>query len=82
MDHVLSFATNECPPVVINGEDIWGNHGPPCAVRVRISSLGLDVRDVGSLWADDTGMPFTLRRVESPDSLLFLSENLDLFPVL
>ena len=76
MDHVLAFSTDECPPVVINGEDIGGNHGHPCAVRVCVPGHGLDVRDVGSLWADESGMPFTLLRVESPDRLLFLSENI------
>ncbi|MGN1020387.1 MAG: hypothetical protein ACI4O7_08420 [Aristaeellaceae bacterium] len=82
MDHVLSFATDECPPVVINGEDIGGNHGHPCAVRVRVPAHGLDVRDVGSLWTDDDGISFTLLRVESADSLLLLSENLGPSPVL
>lgn len=28
MDHVLSFATDECPPVVINGENIGGQSWP------------------------------------------------------
>ncbi|MGN0779258.1 MAG: hypothetical protein ACI4MJ_08945 [Aristaeellaceae bacterium] len=76
VDQVLSFATDECTPMVINGEDIGGNHGHPCAVRVWLPAHGLDVRDIGSLWMDTSGMRFTLLRVEAADRLLFLSDNI------
>ena len=76
MDQVLAFSTDECSPMVINGEDIGGNHGHPCAVRVTAPGHGKDVRDVGSLWQDATGLRWTLLRVESADRLLFLSENI------
>ena len=75
MDQVLAFSTDECSPMVINGEDIGGNHGHPCAIRVYAPGHGKDVRDVGSLWADEGGMHFTLLRAENADALLFLSEN-------
>lgn len=75
MDQVLAFSTDECSPMVINGEDIGGNHGHPCAVRVTAPGHGKDVRDVGSLWQDESGMRWTLLRVESADRLLLLSEN-------
>lgn len=75
MDQVLAFSTDECSPMIINGEDIGGNHGHPCAIRVHAPGHGKDVRDVGSLWADESGMRFTLLRVESADAMLFLSEN-------
>lgn len=75
VDQVLAFSTDECPPMVINGEDIGGNHGQPCAVRVESPDHGKDSRDVGSLWQDESGMRWTLLRVENRDSLLMLSEN-------
>lgn len=75
MDQVLAFSTDECSPMVINGEDIGGNHGHPCGVRVIAPAHGKDVRDVGSLWQDEYGMRWTLLRVDSADQLLFLSEN-------
>lgn len=76
MDQVLAFSTDECSPMVINGEDIGGNHGHPCGVRVTAPGHGKDVRDVGSLWQDEAGMRWTLLRVESADRLLFLSDNI------
>lgn len=76
MDQVLAFSTDECSPMVINGEDIGGNHGHPCAIRVFAPGHGKDVRDVGTLWADEAGLRFTLLRVDSADSLLLLSENI------
>lgn len=76
MDQVLAFSTDECSPMVINGEDIGGNHGHPCAIRAFVPGHGMDMRDVGSLWADESGVRFTLLRVDSADSLLLLSENI------
>ena len=76
MDQVLAFSTDECSPMVIHGEDIGGNHGHPCAIRVTLPGHGKTVRDVGTLWHDAGGMGFTLLRVESADVLLFLSENI------
>lgn len=76
VDQVLAFCTDECSPMIINGEDIGGNHGHPCALRVKAPGHGKDVRDVGSLWQDERGLRFTLLRAESSDSLLFLSENM------
>lgn len=76
MDQVLAFSTDECSPMVINGEDIGGNHGHPCAVRITVPNHGKDVRDVGSLWQDETGLCWTLLRVESADKLLLLSDNI------
>ncbi|MBE5809832.1 MAG: hypothetical protein E7318_02735 [Clostridiales bacterium] len=75
MDQVLAFSTDECSPMVIHGEDIGGNHGHPCAIRVTAPGHGKTVRDVGTLWHDEGGMGFTLLRVEHADKLLFLSEN-------
>ena len=76
MDQVLAFSTDECSPMVLNNEDIGGNHGHPCAIRVQAPNHGLDLRDVGSLWRDESGLTFTLLRVISAQTLLFLSENI------
>ena len=76
MDQVLAFSTDECSPMVIHGEDIGGNHGHPCAIRVTVPGHGKTVRDVGTLWRDEGGMDFTLLRVGNADQLLFLSENI------
>ena len=76
MDQVLAFSTDECSPMVLNGEDIGGNHGHPCAIRVTAPRHGLDLQDVGSLWQDESGLAFTLLRVDSASTLLFLSENI------
>lgn len=75
VDQVLAFSTDECSPMIINGEDIGGNHGHPCGVRVTAPRHGLTMRGVGTLWQDESGMGFTLLRVDSADSLLFLSDN-------
>lgn len=75
MDQVLAFCTDECSPLVIHGEDIGGNHGHPCAIKVTAPGHGKTCRDVGTLWADETGLTFTLLRAESANTLLFLSEN-------
>ena len=74
-DQVLSYATDECPPYVINGEDIGGNHGHTCAVRALAPEHGFSDKHAGSQWLDDSGMHWTLMRVENADSLLFLSDN-------
>ena len=75
MDQVLAFSTDECSPMVIHREDIGGNHGHPCAIRVTAPGHGRTVRDVGTLWRDEDGLHFTLLRVENGNQLLFLSEN-------
>jgi len=76
VDQVLAYSTDECSPFVINGDDIGGNHGHGCAVRVRIPAHGLSCREVGLVWQDDAGMRWTLLRVENAESLLFLSDNI------
>ena len=75
-DRVLAFSTDECPPIVVNGEDIGGNHGWPCCVRIVAPSHGLCENDVGSLWRDESGLSFTLIRVENGGTLLLLSDNI------
>lgn len=76
VDQVLAFSTDECSPMIINGEDIGGNHGQPCALQVTAPAHGLTVRDVGIRWLDESGLGFTLLRVDSTDMLLFLSDNI------
>ena len=76
VDQVLAFSTDECSPMIINGEDIGGNHGHPCALQVTAPAHGLTVRDVGTRWTDDNGLGFTLLRVDDADTLLFLSDNI------
>lgn len=75
IDRALAFSTDECSPMVINDEDIGGNHGHPCGVAVIAPAHGKDLRDVGSLWQDDAGFRWTLLRVDSADRLLFISDN-------
>ncbi|MCR4621154.1 MAG: hypothetical protein K5663_03650 [Clostridiales bacterium] len=75
-DRVLAFSTDECPPLVINGEDIGGNHGQPCLIRVTAPAHKLSEKDTGSLWKDESGLGFTLMKTESRDTLLFLSDNI------
>ncbi len=76
VDQVLAFSTDECSPMIINGEDIGGNHGHPCALQVTAPAHGLTVRDVGTRWTDEADMGFTLLRVDSADMLTFLSDNI------
>ena len=75
-DRVLAFSTDECPPLVINGEDIGGNHGQPCLIRVTALAHDLSTKDIGSYWKDESGLGFTLMKTESRDTLLFLSDNI------
>lgn len=75
-DRVLAFSTDECPPLVINGEDIGGNHGQPCLIRVTAPAHDLSAKDTGSYWKDESGLGFTLMKAESRDTLLFLSDNI------
>ncbi|MBQ3669723.1 MAG: hypothetical protein II920_10920 [Clostridia bacterium] len=74
-DRVLAFSTDECAPVVINGEDMGGNHALPCCVRVISPGHGLNVTHTGGLYRDESGLGFTLLCVEDDQSLLFISEN-------
>lgn len=60
VDRVLAFSTDECAPFLINGEDIGGNHGHPCAVRACVPGHGCTCRDAGTLWQDDAGMSHIL----------------------
>ncbi len=76
IDRALAFSTDECSPFVINGEDIGGNHGEPCAMRIRVAGHGCTFRDVGTTWLDESGMGWTLLRDEDPDALLLLSDNI------
>ena len=75
-DRVLAFSTDECPPLVINGEDIGGNHGQPCLIRVAAPGHNLSAKDIGSCWKDESGLGFTLMKTESRDTLLLLSDNI------
>ena len=75
-DRVLAFSTDECPPLVINGEDIGGNHGQPCLIRVTAPEHKLSAKDAGSFWKDESGLGFTLIKTESRDTLLFMSDNI------
>ena len=76
VDQVLAFSTDECSPMVINGEDIGGNHGQPCGVKITVPAHGKTCRDVGTLWQDAAGMTWTLLRVENQDVLLMISRNI------
>ncbi len=76
VDRVLAFSTDECSPFVINGEDIGGNHGQPCGVLAHIPGHECTCREIGTLWVDNAGLSWTLMRLEGPDGLLFLSENM------
>ncbi len=76
IDCALAFSTDECSPFVINGEDIGGNHGQPCALLATVPKHGCTCRDIGTAWRDETGLRWTLLRAESPDALLFLSDNI------
>ncbi len=75
VDVVLSFATDECTPQVINGTYIGANHGWPGAVVVHAPGHDKTAADVGALWQDESGLQWTLMRVEDEENLLFLSEN-------
>ncbi len=76
VDQVLAFSTDECSPFVINHDDIGGNHGHCCALRLTAPAHGLTCRHVGLVWQDESGMNWTLVRVEHADSLLFVSDNI------
>ena len=76
VDQVLAFSTDECSPMIMGGEDIGGNHGQPCGLQMTVPDHGLTVRDVGSRWTDESGMGFTLLRVDDTGSVTFLSDNL------
>lgn len=75
-DRVLAFSTDECAPFVINGEDIAGNHGHPGGMRIRAAGHGCTCWDVGADWQDESGLRWTLLRVENENELLFLSDNI------
>ncbi len=76
IDRALAFSTDECSPFVINGEDIGGNHGETCGLLATIPGHGCTCRDVGTSWREESGLRWTLLRVESPEALLFLSDNI------
>ncbi len=76
VDTVLSFATDECVPQKINGQAVGANHAWPGAVMVHIPGHDKTVADVASLWKDETGLFWTLVRVENEENILFISENI------
>ncbi len=76
VDRVLAFSTDECSPFVMLGEDVGGNHGYPCGMLLEIPGHGMTCRDVGTLFADEGGMGWTLLRIESESELLFLADDL------
>lgn len=75
IDVPFALNTDEAVPAFVNGYFIGANHGHHGAVSVYAPAHGKTVADVGSLWRDESGMKFTLMRVENADYLLFLSEN-------
>lgn len=76
MDKVLALSTDEASPMVINDDDIGCNHSQPCGVAIDSPGHGKSCADIGSLWRDGSGLTWTLLRIENPDRLLFLSENI------
>lgn len=76
---VLSWATDEVPPVSIGRADrtgnveVGGNHCYEVCVEVTAPAHGLGLPAVGTVWTDDAGTPWTLLRVETPDRLLLIS---------
>lgn len=76
---VLSWATDEVPPITIRkgnmdtSVEVGGNHCFECCVRVIAPGHGLGLREVGTVWKDETGKGWTLLRVETADRLLFFS---------
>ncbi len=75
VDQVLAFSTDECSPFVMDGEDVGGNHGYPCGMRLRVPAHGLTCRDVGTIFTDDAHVRWTLVRIDSADELLFLADD-------
>lgn len=75
IDIALSFATDEAAPPAINFDDGGANHSAPCGVRLNVPNHGMDYSDISSLWHDEAGNEWTLVRVEDPDNLMFVSQN-------
>ncbi|MBQ8320647.1 MAG: hypothetical protein IJX81_07210 [Clostridia bacterium] len=75
IDVPFSLTTDEAPPFHVKDDCIGSNHGFHKAVRILAPAHAICINEVGTLWTDDAGTVFTLLRVETPDHLLFLSEN-------
>ncbi len=75
IDVPFALNTDEAVPAFVNDCFIGANHGHHGAVAVRAPKHGKTVKDVGSFWVDESGVKFTLLRVENEDWLLFISEN-------
>lgn len=75
-DMMLSYATDEAAPVYLLEDYIGGNHGYSGAVCVTIQGHDKTCEDIGSRWADDKGITWTLIRILNTQQMLFLSENL------
>lgn len=75
VDVPFAICTDEATPCFVNGSYIGANHGAVGAVAVLVENHGLTYKYVGTVWQDQSGMEFTLMRVENQDWLLFLSNN-------
>ena len=74
-DLILGTMTDESAPCWLNGTIIGANHGAPYAINVLSFNHNKTIKDVGSIYKDETGVTFTLMRVIDENLLTFLSEN-------
>lgn len=66
---------DDATPWNINSTYIGGNHGDSDVLQVTAKAHGLTVADTGSAWRDEAGTTFHVIKVDAPDRVLFLSDN-------
>ena len=76
IDKPFALNTDEATPIIVNDCYIGANHGEHSAVLIHAPSHGKTVRDIGPLWQDESGVKFTLVRVNNEDYLTVISENI------
>ena len=72
----IAKASDEASPCQVNNDFIGGNHGQADAVFVYSPAHGKTISDVGAIYQDQSGVKFTLVRVQNAILILYLSQTL------
>jgi len=76
IDTMLAYCTDETSCLFIDSEDIGANHSFPYGVQAEVPNHDKTYADIGSLWKDDSGLSWTLVRIDTPNRLTFVSDNI------
>jgi hypothetical protein len=73
---IIAVQIDDSAPVRYNGTYIGSNHGAYIGAKVKSSSHGMGVINIGSQWSDSLGYRYTLNKVIDQNWLEFISDNI------